>query len=179
MTIVGITGLPLAGKTTVASVLTEQGFEQVDMGDVVRDEMAKRNIPVEKTGDFVNEQREKHGMDAIARLTVPYIREHRSSGKDIVITGMRGWTEKELFEDEIDDTMTMVAVWAPQDERKRRSEERGRPEDVKGEPIHERDIRDIRNGVGKLLALSDVMIRNTGTIETLRQKVKQRVLEER
>lgn len=177
MTVIGVTGLPLAGKTTVAATLTQHGFEQVDMGDVVRDEMEKRGIPVEETGSFVNEQREKHGMAAIARLTVPYVREALSKTENIVITGMRGWAEKELFEDEIDDTLEMVAVWAPQDERKRRSEARKRPEDVKGQPIHERDERDINNGVGKLMVLSDIMIRNTATIQELEEKVTERILE--
>ena len=46
----GVTGMPLAGKTTVAGLLEKEGFEVVDMGDVVRKEMNKREVPTEETG---------------------------------------------------------------------------------------------------------------------------------
>jgi len=67
--IYGVTGMPLAGKTTVAGLMEEKGFEVVDMGDVVRKEMNKREVPTEETGKWVTKQRKEKGMDAIAQLT--------------------------------------------------------------------------------------------------------------
>lgn len=159
--IYGVTGMPLAGKTLVAEILEEEfGFTVLDMGDVVRIEMEKRGIDPEKTGEFVNGMRDQHGMDAIAQLSIPYLEEMIGEKDKIVITGMRGWNEKERFEEETGDEIEIIAVWASRDERKERREERQREEDLKGDGFHERDIREIENGVGKLMALGDHMIKN-------------------
>ena len=167
--IYGVTGMPLAGKTTVAGLLEEDGFEVVDMGDVVRKEMEKRDIPAEQTGEFVNNQRREKGMDAIAELTVPYVEE---ASEKVVITGMRGLGEKERFEDKLDQEVEMIAVWASKSVRKKRKEERNRAEDLEGDGFEERDIRELENGVGRLMALSDYMIINEGLeIEELEREV--------
>ena len=167
--IYGVTGLPLAGKTTVAELIEKQGYELVDMGDVVRQEMKDQGVPTEKTGEFVNNQREKNGMDAIAQLTVPYVEE---ASEKVVITGMRGLKEKERFEKELEEEIEMIAVWASKKVRKRRKEERMRDEDVKGDSFDKRDRRELENGVGKLSMLSDHMIINEElSVEELEEEV--------
>ena len=168
----GVTGMPLAGKTTVAGLLEKEGFEVVDMGDVVRKEMNKREVPTQETGKWVNKQRKEKGMDAIAQLTAPYIEEKDTS--DIVITGMRGLSEKRRFEDELEDSIEMIAVWSSPETRRKRREERMREEDREGDEFEQRDHRDLENGVGRLMALSDHMIINEGlSIEELEEKVNQ------
>ena len=168
----GVTGMPLAGKTTVAGLLEKEGFEVVDMGDVVRKEMNKREVPTQETGKWVNKQRKEKGMDAIAQLTAPYIEEKDTS--DIVITGMRGLAEKRRFEDELEDSIEMIAVWSSPETRRKRREERMREEDREGDEFEQRDHRDLENGVGRLMALSDHMIINEGlSIEELEEKVNQ------
>ncbi|WEL19825.1 AAA family ATPase [Candidatus Nanohalococcus occultus] len=169
--IYGITGMPLAGKTTVARMMKKKGFEVLDMGDVVRKERDKRDIPAADTGEFVNNQREEKGMDAIAQLSVPYLEQKAESGK-VIITGMRGWNEKERFEEELGEQIEIIAVWTSREERRKRREKRQRKEDVEGDGFHERDLREIENGVGKLMALSDHLIKNDElTMEELREKV--------
>ncbi len=171
--IYGVTGMPLSGKTTVAEMMEEDGFTVLDMGEVVRIEMEKRDIPAEKTGDFVNQMRDEHGMDAIAQLSVPYLEEITAEKDRVVITGMRGWNEKERFEEETGEDLEIIGVWTSRKTRKERREERQREEDVKGDGFHERDLREIENGVGKMISLSDHMIKNDGiTIEELEEKVK-------
>jgi len=148
----------------------EKGFEVVDMGDVVREEMEKRDIPAEKTGDWVNKQREEKGMDAIAQLTVPYIQEKES--EKIVVTGMRGLKERKKFEKELDEKMEMIAVWASPEVRKMRREERMRDEDREGDGFKQRDLRELENGVGRLMALSNHMMINDGQdIGKLEEKI--------
>lgn len=159
-TIYGVTGMPLSGKTTVAEFMEEEGFTVLDMGDIVRIEMEKRGIEPEKTGQFVNSKRDEHGMDAIAQLSIPYLEEVIDEREKIVITGMRSWDEKERFEKETGEEIEVVAVWASRETRKKRREERKREEDVKGQSFHERDLREIENGIAKLMALSDHMIKN-------------------
>lgn len=172
--IYGVTGMPLSGKTLVAEFMENQGYTLLDMGDVVRIEMERRGIEPGNEGDFVNSLRDEHGMDAIAQLSTPYLQEVADEKEKIVITGMRGWSEKERFEKELDEEVEVVAVWASRETRKQRREDRNREEDVKGQDFHERDLREIDNGVGKLLALSDHMIKNDGiSKEELREEVKQ------
>ena len=177
--IYGVTGMPLAGKTTVARLLEDEGFSVLDMGEVVRKEMEKRDKDVSETGEFVNGLREKKGMDAIARLSAPYLEEILEEKEKVVITGMRGWDEKERFEKETGEEIEIIAVWTSRQERKRRREERQREEDIEGDGFHERDIRETENGVGQLMALSDQMIKNdTRTARELEEKVKGLIEEE-
>lgn len=167
----GVTGMPLAGKTTVAGLMEQKGFEVVDMGDVVRKEMEKRKVPTEKTGYWVNKQREENGMNAIAELTIPYIEEKNAD--KIVITGMRGLEERKKFEKEFGPLDT-IGVWASPETRRKRKRERMREEDVEGDGFKERDIRELENGVGRLMALSNYMIINEGlSIEELEEEVNQ------
>jgi len=169
----GVTGMPLSGKTTVAEFMEDQGFAVLDMGEVVRIEMDKRDIPAEETGDWVNDMRDKHGMDAIAQISIPYLEEILHEKEDVVIAGMRGWTEKQRFEKEIDERLEMISVWTSRETRKERKDERNRKEDVTGDEFHERDLRETGNGVGKLMALSDHMIKNQGIgKQRLEEKVK-------
>lgn len=170
--IYGVTGMPLAGKTTVARYLVDIGYSKVDMGDVVREEMKERKIPVEKTGQWVNKQREKNGMNAIAQLTAPRIREIEEN--NIVITGMRSLEEKRYFENELEQNVEMIALWSSQKTRKHRRQKRMREEDKKGQDFKERDQRELENGVGDLMALSKHLIVNEDLDEDeLKEKVNQ------
>lgn len=172
--IYGITGMPLAGKTIIAEILEERGFSVLDMGDIVRIEMEKRGIEVESTGNFVNSMREEHGMDAIAQLSAPYLEEILAERDKVVITGMRSWDEKERFEEETKEEIDIIAVWTPRKERKERKEQRQREEDLVGDEFHERDLREINNGIGKLMALSDHLIKNSNiSKQELEDKVNQ------
>jgi dephospho-CoA kinase len=171
--ILGITGMPLSGKTLAAEILEEEGFAVLDMGEVVRIEMDKRGVEPKKTGPFVNEMRSEHGMDAIAQLSVPYLKEVLEEKERIVITGMRSWEEKRRFQKEIEEEIEVVAIWSSRETRRKRREERQRDEDIKGDGFKERDEREIENGVGKMIALSDHLIKNQATVEELEQKVKE------
>ncbi|MFP4038199.1 MAG: AAA family ATPase [Candidatus Nanohaloarchaea archaeon] len=162
----GVTGMPLAGKTTVAEILEKKGLEKIGMGDVVRKERKKRGIPVEKTGEWVQNLREEKGRDAIAELTVPYIEDEETA-----ITGIRGLEEKKRFEEELGE-MEIIAVWASPETRRKRREKRQRPEDVESESFEKRDSRELDQGVGNLIALSDHLIVNEGlSIEELEEEV--------
>lgn len=165
--------MPLSGKTTVAEIMKESnGFTVLDMGDIVRIEMDKRGIEPGNEGSFVNKMRDKHGMEAIASLSAPYLQEMMKEKEKIVITGMRGLSEKQKFEKEVEDEIDIIAIWASREERKDRREERQREEDIKGQDFQERDIREIENGVGKMIALSDHLIKNDSiSIEELESRV--------
>jgi dephospho-CoA kinase len=167
--------MPLSGKTTVAELLEEKGYTVLDMGEVVRIEMEKRGIEPGNEGEFVNSMRDEHGMDAIAKLSAPYLEEILDEKEKIVITGMRGWKEKERFEEETGEKIEVIAVWSSRETRKQRREERQREEDVKGQNFDERDWRELENGVGNIMALSNHLIKNEGTMKQLEKKVNETV----
>ncbi len=164
--------MPLSGKTTVAEIMSERGFTVLDMGDVVRIEMERRGISTGNTGEFVNSLRDKHGMGAIAQLSLPYLEEVMEEKERIVITGMRGWSEKQVFEDETREEIQVISVWASRSTRKERREERQREEDIHGQEFHERDLREIENGTGKLMALADhIIVNDSDSLKELEDKV--------
>jgi dephospho-CoA kinase len=163
--------MPLSGKTTVADILSENGYTVLDMGEVVRIEMEKQGVEPGNEGQFVNSLRDKHGMDAIAQLSVPYLEEILQEKERVVITGMRGWNEKKKFEEETDEEIEVLGVWSSRETRKERREERQREEDIQGQNFHKRDLREVKNGVGKLMALSDYMIKNEEDLDRLEEKV--------
>lgn len=171
--IYGVTGMPLSGKTTVAEIMEEKhDYTVLDMGDVVRIEMEKRGIGSESTGKFVTSLRDRQGMDAIAQLCIPYLEEILDEKEKVVITGMRGWSEKLKFEEETGEDLKIISVWASRKTRRQRRNERQREEDVKGQDFHERDLREIENGMAKLNALSDKLIKNDGiSLEELEEEV--------
>jgi len=172
--IYGVTGMPLSGKTTVAEKMEEQGYAVLDMGNIVRIEMKDRDIPTEQTGDFVNKMREIHGNDAISQLSIPYLEEIMEAKEKIVITGMRSWDEKQRFEKETNENIEIIAVWTSRKTRKQRRQKRQREEDQVGDKFKERDQREIQNGVAKLMALSDKIIKNENiSMEELENKVNQ------
>jgi len=92
----------------------------------------------------------------------------------IVITGMRSWDEKQRFEKETNENIEIIAVWTSRKTRKQRRQKRQREEDQVGDKFKERDQREIQNGVAKLMALSDKIIKNENiSMEELENKVNQ------
>lgn len=171
--IYGITGMPLSGKTKAAEILQEQhNYELIDMGDIVRKEREKKGIKTEKTGQFVNQLREKHGRHAIAKLTTSYIKKEDFKNSKIVITGMRSLEEKQYFENNLETSLEIIAIWASQETRKTRMRKRQRPEDQNSETFEQRDQRELKNGVGNLMAKSEHLIKNdSNQIQELKQQI--------
>ena len=68
--IVCLTGMPGAGKSTIANGLKSQGFDVVVMGDAVRNEADKRNLEHnrENLASLMATLRANDGPAAVARL---------------------------------------------------------------------------------------------------------------
>ena len=92
-TIICITGMPGAGKSTIVSKLVEIGFEKFTLGDGIRAEAKRRNIEPsgENLGKLMLEVREKNGPGAVAELIKDSI---QNSVQDVVIIdGVRSTAE--------------------------------------------------------------------------------------
>lgn len=164
----GVTGMPLSGKSEAAEILRENGFATLEMGDVVRIEKKERNL--DRTEEsFVEAMREKHGKDAIARLSLPYFEKVMDEKEKIAIMGLRSLEEKHYFEDELDTEIDIISIWASPETREERRKKRGREDDE--ESLYSRDAREIDYGIGGLIAKSDYLIKNNGSLEDFREKV--------
>lgn len=152
--------MPLSGKSTVSKHLEKKGFIVLDMGDIVRIEMDKRDIKEGNEGEFTKKLRKIHGKDAIAELCAPYLEEMKEEKEDILITGIRSLEEKNTFEKKIGNGIKIIAVWASRKTRKERKEKRKREEDIMGDEFKERDEREINYGLAKIITLSDHLVKN-------------------
>src|SRR5574339_213388 len=94
--IVCLTGMPGAGKTTIADGLKSKGFEKITMGDAVRAEAARRKIEPTRTnlGRLMLELREKNGPGAVSELIKDQIANSKSDV--VVIDGVRSNAELDV-----------------------------------------------------------------------------------
>ena len=100
--IVALTGMPGAGKTTVANYLAQKGIPLLIMGDVVRE--AAQNEGLEPTSGnlakLMTRLREKNGPEAIAHLTANKIKTMKNEDKEfavVIVDGIRSMAEIEVL----------------------------------------------------------------------------------
>jgi dephospho-CoA kinase len=157
--IVCLTGMPGAGKSTIAEGLKSKGFEIFNMGNAVRNEAKKRKLePTGKNlGKLMLELREKNGPGAIAELVKSEI--DHSKSDVIIIDGIRSYPEIEVLKKYGD--VKLLAIHASTDTRFGFLQKRGRSDDPKTkENFEERDDRELNVGISNPIALSDDAISN-------------------
>ena len=181
--VLAFVGAPAAGKTEAASVAKELGIPVVTMGDVVREELRRRNLPLSdaNAGSIANELREREGMDAIAKRCIPLIKgitltdtERGKSAKAvIVIDGIRGVAEVETFKKAFGTDFVLVRIEAPLDLRYERIKTRGRGDDsLNTEEFKEREERENRWGMGEAMEKADKIVKNEGSLEEFKEQIK-------
>ena len=157
--IVCLTGMPGAGKSTIANGLKSKGYEIINMGDAVREEAKKRNIEPsgQNLGKIMLELREKNGPGAVAELIQNKIK--NSSSNVIVIDGIRSNEEIQVLRKF--GTVKLLSVHASTDTRYSFLIERGRSDDPQTrDNFDERDVREIKVGISTPIALADESISN-------------------
>lgn len=174
MKAISFTGLPGSGKSEAVKVAEDMGIKVVRMGDEVRNEARRRGLELtdENLGKIADEMRKKEGMDIWARKCLPDI------GNDmVVIDGIRNMEEVELFRQHIN-KFILVAIHASPRTRYERMMKRGREDDTfSEEKLRERDERELRWGIGNVVAMADIVIVNEGSLEEFKEKIK-KILEE-
>ncbi|RLI86541.1 MAG: hypothetical protein DRP01_04000 [Archaeoglobales archaeon] len=174
MRVIALVGLPLSGKTTASRVAESMGIPVVCMGDVVREEAKRRNLPMsdEVLGKIANELREREGMDAIARRCISIIRERGREVGVVVVDGVRGIDEVRAFKRVFEDFI-LIAIDSPVELRLRRALKRGRSDDVKSlDELRERDRRELSWNLSKALEIADFTVENSSSLEEFREKVR-------
>jgi len=173
--IVCLTGMPGSGKSTVAEALRKKGFDVLAMGDLVRDEVKRKNIEQNdmNLGNLMLSLRKQFGPGAIAQLILNEIgkREKRDDALNkIVIDGVRSVPEVELLQ--TIGRVRLLAIHASASTRLEHIRKRARGDAPFNE--HEFDNRDKRElgvGISEAIAMSDEILSNNDlTIEELKEK---------
>lgn len=157
--IVGLTGMPGAGKSTAGRALESQGAARIVMGDVIREETKKRGLEAnpENTGIVMRELREKYGDAAVAELSLQKIRD--SKEEFVIVDGIRSGTEVELFKTAGE--LFVIAIHASRGRRYKLLTERGRSDDpLDWDTFASRDERELSIGVGRVIAMADEVVSN-------------------
>lgn len=157
--IVAVTGMPGAGKSTAAKALASRGWKRIVMGDVIRNETARRGLePTAKnTGEVMTKLRKEKGDSAVADLCMEEVR--RTESDKLVVDGIRSLAEVERFRKEA--RVLLVAVHASPERRYNLLKERGRSDDpLSHDMFLGRDDRELSVGIGKAIAFADEVISN-------------------
>lgn len=176
--VVCLTGMPGSGKSTVAESLKKKGFSVIAMGDIVRDEVKRKNIePTDMNlGNLMLKLRRELGPGAIAHLILDEIEKRESRGDathKIVIDGVRSVPEVEILQ-----TIGLVKLLTIHASAKTRFDHL-KKRDRGDAPFNEhdfdtRDKRELAVGISEAIAMSDEMLSNNNlTIEELNEKAVQ------
>jgi len=171
--IIGVAGMPGAGKSLVVKAAYELGFKVVVMGDEVREEAKRRGIEAtpENLGRLMLELREMEGPASIAKRCLEKIQKAKEDF--VLVDGVRSMYEVEEFKKHFPNFI-LLAVHASPETRFRRLFKRRRSDDpVKWKNFVERDNRELKVGLGNVIALADYILVNEGGIEEFVEMAKQ------
>lgn len=175
--VLAFTGMPGAGKSLAVETARERDLPVVRMGDAIWAEVKHRGLDFneENVGRVATEMRKSHGPGIWAERTLERIED--SNAEVVVIDGVRTLEEIDTLRSALGDEFTLVAVHASPETRRERLLERGREDDVVTEEgFRARDKRELSWGLGRAIALADIMIVNESTATAFRRKV-ERLLE--
>jgi dephospho-CoA kinase len=162
--IVGLTGMPGAGKTTVANYLSEKGIPLLIMGDVVRE--VAENDGLEPTSDnlakLMLRLRKRNGPEAVAHLIVNKIKLMKKEDNQlsvVIVDGIRSMAEVQVLRRI--GSVKLLAIHGSTLTRYTHVRERGRS-DVPSNIVEfdKRDKIEMDVGISNAIALADETISN-------------------
>lgn len=168
--IVALAGMPGSGKSLVKTIGTQNGYDVIVMGDEVREEAKRRNLPPtpENIGKIMLELRQKDGEATIAKRCLPKI--EKTPKAKIIVDGVRSLSEVEEFKNRFD-RVTLVAVHSSPETRFQRLFNRRRSDDPKDWTIfNERDLRELDVGLGNAIAMAEYIIVNEESAGTAKNR---------
>ena len=162
--IVGLTGMPGAGKTTVANYLSEKDIPLLIMGDVVRE--VAENDGLEPTSDnlakLMLRLRKRNGPEAVAHLIVNKIKLMKKEDNQlsvVIVDGIRSMAEVQVLRRI--GSVKLLAIHGSTLTRYTHVRERGRS-DVPSNIVEfdKRDKIEMDVGISNAIALADDTISN-------------------
>ncbi len=168
---IGVVGLPGAGKSIVSEVGAKTGIPTIVLGDIIRQICRERGMEInhENLGKCMVRIREEEGMDAVAKRVLPKIKEMEE--RVLIIDGLRSYEEVEFFRGALQ-KFIIIAIHASPRTRFRRIKRRQRYDDPHNyQTFLERDSREIRTGIAKIIALADIMLVNESRVRGLKHRL--------
>lgn len=175
MKVIGISGMPGSGKGVISNMAKEMGFVIIRMGDIVREEAAIRG---EDIGQTAVNLRKEHGRYVVAIKCVEKIEKdyaknrYKYPNRIYMIEGIRSPHEVNIFTKNFN-KITIISVFSSPKTRFRRLKKRNRSDDSKSfKEFKKRDTRELKFGIGNVIALSDTIIVNEGPIWRYKKQIK-------
>jgi dephospho-CoA kinase len=169
--LIGLTGTNGAGKGEVALYFQKKGFEYFSLSDLIREELKKRGLEVNRDNliQMGNRLRQRFGPDILARRILRKIK------KNAVIDSIRNPAEVERLRQH--PHFILIAVDAPLEVRYQRAKKRGRDESASTlEEFRKKEGEEMEGSeTGQQLRacfkLADSVIINDGLLVELHRKL--------
>ena len=197
MKVYGVTGLPGSGKSIISRLAKKEGIYTISMGDVIRKEAEKQNCT---TGEAAVNLRKRYGNNVVADRCVKEIFSHsrKRNNKPVtvkkiydtktkhyppkkfkkieqdvyIIEGIRSPQEVKYFKKYFKN-FKIIAIHSNPQERFNRLLRRKRSDDSTDYKVFlERDNRELKFGIGNVIALADYMLINEGHIQKFKNSAK-------
>ena len=165
--VIGIAGLPGAGKATAEGLFRQKSYPIIVMGDEVRQEAKRRNLEPtpQNVGKVMLQIRAEEGPGIVAKRCVPKI--EAANSKVVVVDGIRSPHEVDEYKKAFKD-FVLIAVHASRKTRFKRLLHRGRSDDPRDwKTFIARDRRELSVGIGDVIATADYVVVNDGTKKRL------------
>ena len=170
--VIGVAGMPGAGKAVIKTAAESMGYAVVIMGDEIREETKRRGLEPtpENIGKIMLQLRKEEGSTAVAKRCTSKIEKAKT---DLVfVDGVRSLAEVEEFKKHFAG-FALIAVHSSPETRFQRLSRRKRSDDPEGWVVFsQRDMRELSVGQGAVIALADYMIVNEGTYEEFKTEVR-------
>lgn len=181
MRVVAVVGLPGSGKSEAAAVAESLDIPVITMGDVIREECRDRGLdPSRDHGKVAQALREELGRGAVAERSLPIVEAALESNDTVLIDGIRSDAELDRFEAAYGEALELLRIDAPDAERAKRLEVRGRDASAAdgGETLAERDERELGFGMDAAMERADVVITNDDSLAAFRRAVTELLTED-
>ena len=179
--IICIVGMAGSGKSIVSDEFKKQGFSFLRFGQITLDKIKEDRLDLNEENEKKTREgfRKKHGMAAFAILNTPKL-DRLLKDSNVVVDGLYSWSEYKVLKKKYHDLMYIIAVYAPPKLRHQRLKGRSAENDSQQrfrsfteKEAEARDYAEIENvEKGGPIAMADFTIINTGTIDELKQEVK-------
>ncbi|MDO5852322.1 MAG: AAA family ATPase [Methanobacteriaceae archaeon] len=200
MKVYGIAGLPGSGKGVIARIAKNEGMTVISMGNIIREEAQKTG---KDTGKIAVELRRSEGKYVVAKRCVEKIRQQykkkpiknnrkiytlpkkktqpvlKKKKHDIfLIEGIRSPFEVEIFKKNFKE-FKLIAIHSSPNSRFKRLKKRQRNDDYSDfNSFKRRDERELNFGIGNVIATSDYLLINEGSIVKFKQTAKKMIKSE-
>lgn len=174
--IIGVTGTLAAGKGTIVEILKVEGFKHYSVREFLIREINRRGFPVNRDSMVLvaNDLRQQNSPSYIAE---ELYREAKQEGGNVVIESLR--TPGEISSLRNNESFHMLAVNAdPKIRYDRMLKRASETDDVSFEGFMMHEDREMENidpakqNIKKCIEMSEIRLENNGSIEDLREKVK-------